>query len=309
MQVMLAGNATPNDTLDDLDLLKWPMYMSAKLDGIRAAVDHGVVYSRSWKPIANQHVQRLFGRADFQTLDGELIMGSRTDDNVMQKTSSAVNSEDGEPDVDYYVFDLHSRIGREDAPFSERWEAMQRLEVYLKQNGITNVKVVPQRMVYSAAEARIYLQQLLDEGYEGAMLRKPGSPYKYGRSTYKEAYLLKVKVWAEAEATILAIHEGNSNQNPLQENELGKAKRSSHKAGMVPNGMLGSMDVRDLVTGVEFNIGRAVKGAWTAADLQELWENREKYVGKIITYRHFPKGIRIKPRFPQFKAFRDPSDM
>lgn len=305
MQVMLAGNATPNGKLTDLDDLPWPMWMSAKLDGIRGAVSSSVVYARSWKPIQNLHVQKTFGRADLNFLDGELIMGPPTDDNVMQHTSSAVNSEEGEPDVDFYVFDLHS-INK---PFEERWAMMQKLENYLAVQGITNIKVVPQRLVHSAAEAREYLQQLLDAGYEGAMLRKVGSPYKYGRSTYKERYLLKVKVWAEAEAVILAIHEGNSNQNPLEENELGKAKRSSKKAGMVPNGLLGSLDVRDMVTGVEFNIGRAVKGAWTAADLKELWENREKYIGRVITYRHFPKGIRVKPRFPHFKCFRHPDDM
>lgn len=305
MQVMLAGNATPNGLLTDLDSLPWPMWMSAKLDGVRGACESRTIFARSWKPIANRYVQQLFGRPDFQGLDGELIMGSPTAENVMQHTSSAVNSEDGEPEVDFYVFDVHST----NKPFEDRWAMMQKLEKYLAAMGITNVKVVQQRLVHSPDEARAYLQQLLDEGYEGAMLRKMGSPYKNGRSTYNERYLLKVKVWAEAEATILAIHEGNSNHNPLEENELGKAKRSSKKAGMVPNGLLGTLDVRDNVTGVEFNIGRAVKGAWTAADLKELWENREKYIGRVITYRHFPKGIRIKPRFPHFKCFRHPDDM
>ena len=40
--------------------LKLPMLASIKLDGIYALIVDGVIYSRSFKPIKNKHVQKLF---------------------------------------------------------------------------------------------------------------------------------------------------------------------------------------------------------------------------------------------------------
>ena len=86
----------------DLSTLHYPMYLSPKLDGVRAIVKDGVVYSRSGKPIPNKNVQRMYGHR--HGYDGELIYGSPTDANVYNKTVSAVMTEDG-PEVDFYVFD------------------------------------------------------------------------------------------------------------------------------------------------------------------------------------------------------------
>ena len=38
--------------------LKLPMLASVKLDGIYALIVDGVIYSRSFKPIKNKHVQK-----------------------------------------------------------------------------------------------------------------------------------------------------------------------------------------------------------------------------------------------------------
>ena len=86
----------------DLSTLHYPMYLSPKLDGVRAIVKNGVVYSRSGKPIPNKNVQRMYGH--YHGYDGELIYGSPTDANVYNKTVSAVMTEDG-PQVDFYAFD------------------------------------------------------------------------------------------------------------------------------------------------------------------------------------------------------------
>ena len=60
----------------DLNNLRFPLLASTKLDGVRAVVRDGVVYSRSNKPIPNQYVQRLF--AEYEHFDGELIVGEPT---------------------------------------------------------------------------------------------------------------------------------------------------------------------------------------------------------------------------------------
>ena len=88
-----------------LDKLKFPMYCSTKLDGIRAVVIDSIVYSRSLKPIRNKYVQHLFGKEEYNGFDGELIVGDVYAKDVFQKTTSGVMSEEGTPNVKFYVFD------------------------------------------------------------------------------------------------------------------------------------------------------------------------------------------------------------
>ena len=313
MQVMLAVAAADFSegaekfwkSIEEIFAKHGPQWASPKLDGIRAAEDSGVIYSRKWKPIKNEHIQKVFGKTYLHGLDGELIMGSPTDPNVIQRTTSAVNSIKGEPLVDYYVFDAWSIPGG----FERRYQALKNFESYAKEYGIQNIHVVPQILVHSAEELKKQLYIWLGQGYEGAMIRSQGSPYKNGRSTQKEAYLLKVKLWEDSEAIIEGVFEGTSNTNEQTIDETGHAKRSSHKDGMVPNGMLGTLVVRDLTSGVQFDIGRAVKGVWNQQDLVHLWGQRAYLMGKIIKYRFFPSGVKDKPRFPQFICFRDIDDL
>ena len=96
-----------------------------------------------------------------------------------------------------------------------------------------------------------------------------------------------------------------SNQNEAGKDALGYTERSTHKAGMVPQNTLGALQVRDIVTGVEFNIG----SGFTAADRADIWANRHQMRGRLAKYKHFAIGVKEKPRFPVFLGFRDPGDM
>ena len=60
----------------DLKDLKLPMLASIKLDGIYALIVDGVIYSRSFKPIKNKHVQKLFGNQDLNCLIVNLLVCS-----------------------------------------------------------------------------------------------------------------------------------------------------------------------------------------------------------------------------------------
>ena len=71
--------------------------------------------------------------------------------------------------------------------------------------GIPNVRVVPQVLVHNEEELRAFEEKCLAEGYEGAMVRSLEGPYKCGRSTVKEGYLLKVKRFEDGEAEILEV--------------------------------------------------------------------------------------------------------
>ena len=282
MKPMLACEA-------DLHKLKFPVLASPKLDGVRAIIRDGVVLSRSLKPIPNRHVQLMFGRPELEGLDGELILGDPTHPEAYRRTVSAVMSIEGEPDVDFHVFDRWDR----DYPYNE---------VALSYWLTIPVFSTP---ILTMDELEEYEVALLDKGYEGVMLRDPQSPYKFGRSTAKEGYLLKLKRFADSEAEIIGFEELMHNQNEATINETGHTERSTKQDGLLPADTLGALIVRDIHSGVEFKIGTG----FTAAERQKFWNLRATLRGALVKYRYFPTGSKEKPRFPSFQGFRHHIDL
>ncbi len=288
----------------EFDKIKFPMMASPKLDGIRAVILNGKLLSRSLKPIPNKFTKGLFeNKEDYEGLDGELIVGSPTDPKCFNKTTSGIMSELGEPEVKYYVFDQipeYSGFMKTDVPFKVRYKDLQDSQSLFK-----NVVLVPQKMIWSLPELEEFEQKCLSEGYEGVIIKDPNSPYKYGRSTVKEGYMLKIKRYKDAEATILSVEELFSNTNEATRDELGKIKRSNAKVGMVPQDTLGALIVEDIKTKVQFSIGTGFDEILR----RELWKNRHKLRGKIVKYKYFAYGAVDKPRHPVFLGFRDERDM
>jgi DNA ligase-1 len=289
---MLAG------TVEDVNKLTYPMWASPKLDGIRAVVIDGVLLSRNLKPIPNKHVQSKFGLSDLNGLDGELILSTRNTADLFRLTSSAVMSVDGEPDVIFVVFD-HFLCG--EPRYAMRYQFMQPVQ----RNKYKGVRLIETVAVHNPQEVTALEELWLAQGYEGLMLRNAESPYKYGRSTLRESYLLKLKRFADSEAIILGFEEQQHNGNEATTDNLGHTKRTSHKANKTGKGTLGAFKVRDIKTGVEFNIGTGMDDALRA----EIWNNWPTYSKQIVKYKYFPTGSKDKPRFPVFIGFRHPIDV
>ena len=282
MKPMLACEA-------NLKALKFPVLASPKLDGVRALVRDGVVLSRSLKPIPNRHVQMMFGRPELEGFDGELILGDPTHPEAYRRTVSAVMSIEGDPDVDFHVFDRWDR----DYPYNE---------VALSYWLVIPIYSTP---IHNMEELEEYEVALLDKGYEGVMLRDPQSPYKFGRSTAKEGYLLKLKRFADSEAEIIGFEELMHNHNEATLNETGHHERSTKQDGLLPADTLGALIVRDIHSGVEFKIGTG----FTAAERQKFWNLMAPIRGALVKYRYFPTGSKEKPRFPSFQGFRHHIDL
>lgn len=279
----------------DLPQLSYPVLVSPKLDGIRCIIRDGVVMSRSLKPIRNKHVQTLFGVPELDGYDGELIVGEPGAEDVYLKTNSGVMSADGEPDVTFWAFD---HIGEPDRPFGKRYAA-------LAGHGHPCVQLVPQHVTHSE-DALLELEaHYLEQGYEGLMLRHPDGPYKHGRSTLKEGILLKLKRFDDSEAEVIGFVEQMHNANEAKKDALGHTERSTAKAGLVPAGMLGALQVRDIHTGVEFEIGTG----FTREQRLDIFANQDKYRGVLAKYQYFAGGSKERPRFPSFKGWRDREDM
>lgn len=89
----------------DLNKVKFPCYVSPKLDGIRVLGINGKAMTRSMKEVPNLFVQSVFASGFYDGLDGEIIVGPPNAPDVYRVTNSAVMSKGGEPDFTYHVFD------------------------------------------------------------------------------------------------------------------------------------------------------------------------------------------------------------
>lgn len=274
---------------DDADLtrLRFPLLASAKLDGIRAIVINGVVMSRSLKPIPNKHVQNLF--KGYEYLDGELIVGEPHSKTVYRDTMSGVMSVEGEPSVTFFAFD---HIENPHWPYKLRAPQKPR----------KNVIILNQCPIHSLEELLTLEASLIERGYEGLILRDPEAQYKYGRSTVKEGILLKLKRFTDAEFEVIGFEERMHNGNEATTNELGRTKRSSHKAGKVGLGDLGALVLQG--DGFTFNCGTG----FDDVTRNTIWRNRDKYLGQLAKVKYFAVGMKDAPRHPVFLGWRDKID-
>jgi DNA ligase-1 len=287
-------------SIDDTSSLRYPLMISPKLDGIRAMVQGGKLVSRNGKPIPNEGIQQDLGLVKLNGWDGELIVGSATDKNVFNTTTSGVMSRAGYPNYNFHVFDIHiPNMG-----FGARYVRLQKEVAAAK---LSVVQVVPHAICSHEKDLRRVEAEFLKQGYEGLMVRSLDGLYKEGRSTAKQGWLLKLKQFKDAEAEVIGIEEQLHNGNTAVKNALGQLERSSSKAGMVGKNTMGALKVRGIngtFKGVEFSIGTG----FDAAQRDAIWADR-KLIGKVVTFKYFPIGCLDAPRFPVFKGFRTKGDM
>ncbi len=69
--------------------------------------------------------------------------------------------------------------------------------------------------------------------------------------------------------------------------------------------MLGALAVRDVLSGVEFEIGTG----FSEALRQKIWSQQDRYRSQLVKYKRFDPGTKDKPRHPVFLGFRHPDDM
>lgn len=282
----------------------YQLLASPKLDGIRAIVLDGKLVSRTLKPIRNQFIQSTLGRPELEGLDGELIVGAPYGEGVFNRTTSGVMSEFGSPDFRYHVFeDAYLGVNSPNSTLIERLEALTLRPIFLQTS--TPVKYLEQKLVENITHLMQIEEEYIQQGYEGAILRWVLSPYKQGRSTLREKYMLKLKRFADSEATILGFEELLHNENEATKDPRGYTARSSHQANKRPGGTLGKLLVRDLYKPEwEFNIG----GGFDFALRDQIWESQDSYLGKVVKYKYLPVGTLDRPRHPIFLGFRDLSD-
>lgn len=295
------------DQQEFINNLQYPTLATPKLDGIRCLKVDGQVFSRSFKPIPNEHVRRVLARRLPDGIDGELMLRKRADFNEIQ---SAIMTIKGAPAFEFWAFDyVKDSI---DKPYSERirdlkdWYENEYPATKVMPIDLANdVKLILPRLLETPEELHTYEHEIVTEqGFEGVMTRTPDGPYKCGRATLREGYLTKVVRIFRDEAEVIGFEEKMHNENELEQDEFGLAKRSSKKDGKTGAGTLGRITLR-LDSGTEFGTGTG----FDDVTRKEIWENQDKYLGKKLTfeYRHLSKDN--VPRFPAFIGFRHEDDL
>lgn len=272
----------------------YPLLASRKIDGIRCLIhpEHGPC-TRTFKAIPNDYIRSELERLDITYLDGELVTrnpdGSLRTFNEIQGDVMRVA---GRPDFELIAFDYFKFPN---APFHARLSELGTMIGVLED---PRVQYLHHEEVIDEHELHAQLGLAMGQGYEGLMLRHRHGEYKEGRSTVNQAWLLKVKVFEDAEGTIIGFEERMHNANEATKDLLGHTERSSHQENLVPMGTLGAV-ILDTEWG-ELKVGSGFDDALR----KQIWNDRGHYLGKTVTFTYQPFGQKDKPRFPVFKGFR-----
>lgn len=265
-------------TVEDVSALTLPLWASDKEDGIRAAIvesprtGNRCVFSRTFKPIQNIHIRWSIHHSTLPIgIDGELVAG-----NNFQDTASAIMSVGDKPPFKYRVFDYFGDGTQ--MPFDMRYEKLMAIVFNCHYEWL---ELLPQRICTTHDHINEALQSALARGKEGIMLRCPDSYYKCGKSTLKQQALLKLKPFIDDEAQVVGFTE------------------LVHENTRAASGTLGALTC---VTrnNIKFSIGTG----FSEADRKEIWDNREKYYHKWVTFKYQSCGVKIAPRSPVFLRWK-----
>lgn len=288
--------------------LQLPVYSSPKIDGIRCLRLNGTAMSRSMKRIPNKSVADKVEKFLADGIDGELALSDPTA--PFREVSSAVMSRDGEPSVCFHAFDWWFP-DEPDLPFDARLSRLEEWQAQLHPEAARFVRLVPHSLLFAYSDLDAAHQRWIGLGYEGTMLRDPHGIYKQGRSTVREGTLLKWKPFEDAEAFVIGWEPLRKNQNELTTDELGYAKRSTCRDGMLEMPLLGALTVV-LEDGAQFSLG----SGFTMQERERLFQLLQhdpaahQLQGVPVSFRfQGPRAAGEKPRIPVFKGFRDVRDL
>lgn len=263
----------------------FPVLATPKIDGIRAVKIRGSLVSRTLKPIPNIALRTILESLLPEGTDGELTHGD-----TFQTSTSAIMSREGPTSgYTYYAFDWYSQSGYADriSRLAGLMSEASRTRRISAARSMVRVVVLTPTMIRDRAGLDAYERKVLDDGFEGVIVRKPDGQYKFGRSTVKEGLMLKVKRFEDAEARVTGVEE-----------LIHKDDEEGH------SNLLGAL-VAVRPDGVIFRIGTG----FSTEERRLMW--RMNLIGRLVKYKFFGIGSDKKaaPRFPTFIGFRDENDM
>jgi DNA ligase-1 len=276
--------------VDDSYEWTFPVLAEAKYDGTRtlALVTEKEVtyYSRNGK-IAENSVglfdEDLIALRNYygmdMAFDGEALASNFTETlNAKRKSNTEAKS-----NMKFYVFDAIPlscwREQKFDIVQSDRSQNLQLAIHFVKP-----VKVVKSksRICNDYAEVRAFFKEMLEEGYEGLIVKKPDAPYIWDRDNA----WAKIKPVFDYDGEVVGFYEGRGRN-------VGRLGGISIK-GTDENGNY-----------FESNVGSGFSDAMR----EEIWNNKEKYLGMTaqVEAQELSKSEArecFSLRFPIFVMFR-----
>lgn len=302
-----------------LEQVVFPCIAQPKIDGVRAMNLNGTLTGRSLDPFKGFGITEYFSRPEFTGLDGEMTLGNQpnSSERLCSLTTGAMGKFKGVtemPDLHWWLFDYLSPASLE-VSYEGRYSMLE-----IKHHDLDHPRlhIVPSLWCTGVEQLNEAIARNAEAGYEGTIIRNPRSLYKAGRST-KEGQLWRVKPWADFEILVTGITEGQMNGNEAKTNSLGRTERSSAKAGMVPNGQVGSIqgtllkDFHDPITGrLLFTKGLPVtagSGEMSVAEAAAYFANPHSLIGHVAKIKTMTHGVKDLPRFPTFVSLRMKEDL
>ena len=264
--------------------------ITEKLDGMRTImiVENGNVtfFSRQGQPIAGLvEIAQDAKLLPDNVYDGELLIHNANDykdRDVLQETLKIARKDGEKRGLILHLFDMipieEFKAGKSKATYRKRKEELEFIVEKLKS---PYIKVVPNLYVGKDLDV---IPKLLEEmnrkGKEGLMLNVSDGKYQCKRTDV----LLKIKSMNTMDCKIIGFEDGT-----------GKYE-----------GMLGAL-ILDY-KGYELRCG----SGFTDEDRKEIWNNKEKYLGKIAEIQYFRESRNqdggLSVSFPVFICIRHDKD-
>ena len=258
--------------------VKYPVYISAKLDGVRCmaywADDEVQLMSRSGKPYDVPHVVKALEKVlpKGTVIDGELFVRGQSCQII---TSYVKKNKPESKELEYWVFDIPVIDNEQVGIWSERSNQLDKFFKTVKDQSV--IKQVISREAESEEEVYKLQMSFVDEGFEGAMVRLPDFEYEFG---YRSRGLLKVKTFSDSEFKVIGFKSG---------------------VGRFADCCIWTCETEE---GKPFDVVQ--KG--TLEDKAEYLKNAKNYINKELTVKFFDKTDANIPRFPVGIKFRCEED-
>jgi DNA ligase-1 len=225
----------------------------------------------------------------------ELFNGDLTFQEITSRVMSEVHEDSAA--IQYHLLDVINFS----LPYAKRIELINDW-IMLNHWSCDRVMFEIPRVANSAAELMEMFLESERRLQEGLCFRSPDSPYKQGRSTLREEWLIKLCRWKRIECEIIGFEEQVANANAESRNGIGLMDRSTDSANMIGKGTLGALWVQDIYNR-KFKVGSGV--GMTEKLRQEIWDDTDKWAGKRITIKYKPTGEKNLPRHPVYCGLRE----
>ena len=283
------GKQSSSKTLDKMKLKGKKIHVQPKIDGnrclIRVDADSIELYTRQGdRMLPVPHIEeqirasynKLYqGQNDRElVLDGELHseeLSFNTLNGLLRKENKSAEQEKALRTANYHLYDVMTGDG-----YARRYELIKPFES-------ANVLVIPSYEI-EATDANIKekLEEFLDEGHEGLMIRTLDTGYENKRSWQ----LVKCKLFEDEEFKILGFELNSMGR-------LGKVIVELPEPKTDRDGKI--------LTSFKAGLGKGI----SHEDGAKILKEQDSLIGKQATVEFFGRSEYGIPRFPKFKGVRE----